>query len=70
MYLIGNGFDLNLGLKSSYNDFYGFYKIQESDSYPVKNFKDNISNNIDKWSDLELALGEYTKEINLSLIHI
>ena len=64
VYLIGNGFDLNLGLKSSYNDFYGFYKIQESDSYPVKNFKDNISNNIDKWSDLELALGEYTKEIN------
>ena len=25
VYLIGNGFDLNLGLKTSYSDFYTYY---------------------------------------------
>lgn len=63
MYLIGNGFDLNLGLRSSYKDFYDYYKSQKNDSSVIKDFKSNISNNLDKWSDLELALGEYTKAI-------
>ena len=63
MYLIGNGFDLNLGLRSSYKDFYDYYKSQENDSSVIKGFKSNISNILDKWSDLELALGEYTKAI-------
>ena len=29
-YLIGNGFDLNLGLKTKYMDFYKYYLEQES----------------------------------------
>lgn len=30
VYIVGNGFDRNLGLKTSYQDFYKFYKAQVS----------------------------------------
>lgn len=29
LYLIGNGFDLKMGLKTRYSDFYDWYKQQE-----------------------------------------
>jgi hypothetical protein len=64
LHIIGNGFDLNLGLKTSYKDFYDFYKVQESTKISINNLKKNISNNYKNWSDLELALGQYTEEFN------
>lgn len=64
LFLIGNGFDLNIGLKSRYADFYKYYNEQESTLDIINNLKSNINNNIQNWSDLELALGEYTKELN------
>lgn len=63
LYIIGNGFDLNLGLKTSYKDFYDYYRSIESEKINVNNLKSNISNNYKNWSDLELALGSYTKEL-------
>lgn len=62
LHIIGNGFDLNLGLKTSYKDFYDFYKNVESSSNSINDLKTNISNNYKNWSDLELALGQYTEE--------
>ncbi len=62
LHIIGNGFDLNLGLKTSYKDFYDFYKNLESTKNSVNKLKTNISNNYKNWSDLELALGQYTEE--------
>lgn len=64
VYLIGNGFDLNLGLKTSYKEFYNYYKTQEDDSPAVHEFKNDISKNLAKWSDLEVRLGEYTKKLS------
>lgn len=63
VYLIGNGFDLNLGLKTSYNDFYNFYTKKKSSSSIVQKFKSSISSDLTKWADLELELGNYTKSI-------
>lgn len=63
LYIIGNGFDLNLGLKTSYKDFYDYYKSIDSPKNSINNLKNNISNNYKNWSDLELALGQYTEEI-------
>jgi hypothetical protein len=60
LYLFGNGFDINLGLKTKYIDFYEYYLKNESDSELVKKLKLNIFDNIKHWSDLELALGGYT----------
>jgi hypothetical protein len=63
LYIIGNGFDLNLGLKSSYKDFYDHYKLIDSPNSDVKNLKRNLSDNDKNWSDLELALGQYTEQL-------
>lgn len=62
LHIIGNGFDLNLGLKTSYKDFYDFYKSIKSSKNSINKLKTNISNNYKNWSDLELALGQYTEE--------
>lgn len=60
---IGNGFDINLGMKTRYSDFYKYYKSVKSQSNLINNLKEEISSNLSTWSDLELALGEYTKKI-------
>lgn len=63
-FLIGNGFDLNLGMKTKYEDFYNYYKTQESSSNLVKSLKNELAEKHENWADLEMALGEYTKKIN------
>lgn len=63
LFILGNGFDINLGLKTRYQDFYDVYSKNHSDHDLVMKLKNHISKNTDGyWSDLELALGEYTKE--------
>lgn len=62
LHILGNGFDLNLGLKTSYKDFYDYYKSVESTRNNINNLKTNISSNYKNWSDLELALGQYSEE--------
>ena len=59
-YIIGNGFDLCLGLNTRYSDFYDYYQNQSSPSEEVKQLKATIDKNKENWVDLELALGEYT----------
>lgn len=59
-FLIGNGFDVNLGLKTRYRDFYKFYLKCETSDLDIENFKREISDNWSKWSDAEQAFGELT----------
>ena len=62
-FLIGNGFDINLGLKTRYVDFYDYYQKHASEhSMILQLIRDD--KNKEKWADLELALGEKLKEIN------
>jgi hypothetical protein len=63
LYIIGNGFDLSLGMKTSYKDFFDKYKSQECQIENVKKLKKNISDYYKNWSDLELAFGQYTAEM-------
>lgn len=63
VYLLGNGFDLNLGLKTSYASFLESYAQSDSKTPKIAEFKANISKNILLWSDLERALGSYTQYI-------
>lgn len=66
VYLIGNGFDINIGLKTRYKDFYDYYLGLDStsDNEQVKRLKSHLKEKLsaeDKyWSDLEIALGNYT----------
>lgn len=61
-FLIGNGFDLNLGLKTSYKNFIEYYLSDtKGDSVIIAAFKDNIDRNKKNWSDAEIEFGNYTE---------
>lgn len=66
VYLIGNGFDVNIGLKTKYKDFYDYYLSldKSADNEQVTKLKQALNPEDQFWSDLEIALGEYT--INFS----
>lgn len=81
-FLIGNGFDLNLGLKTSFSDFFKKYKTlpaiesryagkkatytQEEFETRLNRFKENIDNDIKLWSDFEKRMGIYTDDENIN----
>lgn len=75
-FLLGNGFDVCMDLKTRYIDFYkGHYLLLNRDNLPayLKTFRESIQtfvfNNGKKaekdidWSDLEFALGQYSEKI-------
>ena len=62
-FLIGNGFDRNLGLDTTYSDFVKHYKRIEPKTDNLKNFHKYIKENEELWSAAEIAMGEYTGEL-------
>jgi hypothetical protein len=74
--MIGNGFDIALGIQSSYVDFYNWYCGKPSNSLQIANFKDHIQADISRdvpddektWADFELGLGEYTSKFTKSTV--
>lgn len=61
--MIGNGFDLNLNLKTSYKDFYNYYTAKTKDDIDDI-ISISIKNNYELWADLELGLGLLLKDID------
>lgn len=65
VFLIGNGFDLNLGLETSYPKFYDWYYKQDTTKESVQLFKKALSEEkgrrIELWRDLELFIGDSSK---------
>ena len=59
-FLIGNGFDRNLGLETTYSDFVKEYKKTNGSTETLKEFRAYIKDNEELWSTAEVALGEYT----------
>lgn len=61
-FLIGNGFDINLGLKTRYTNFYPYYL----EKYPEEMIAKFISQdkNYENWADLELGLGDMLEFIS------
>ena len=59
-FLVGNGFDRNLGLNTAYSDFIRYYKTLETDDEDIKRFRKHIKENEELWSDAELEIGRYT----------
>lgn len=68
VFIIGNGFDICLGLKTQYKDFYNYYLNKETpeDKPQVKNLKEHLKKDhsgedgYKYWSDLEIGMGNYT----------
>ena len=62
-FLIGNGFDLKLGLNTRYSDFYSYYHEKASkESIILKWMKEDDDKG--NWADLEMALGNKIKDID------
>lgn len=58
-FLIGNGFDVNLGLKTRYTDFYPYYLGKKHGDLLFNAIADNYEN----WADLEVFLGQFLNQI-------
>lgn len=58
-FLIGNGFDLNLNLNTRYSDFYKYYIENNPNDLISKSIKEDY----EIWSDLEMGLGGFLKNI-------
>lgn len=60
-FLIGNGFDVNLGLKTQYTEFYPTY-FEKCEQLPddscVKKFCEKIKKDYENWSNFELAFSK------------
>lgn len=70
VHVIGNGFDLNQGLPTSYAHFYEYYfqlLPQDSDTEAVLKLREKLRERLydkqtDRWADLEKTLGDLTTE--------
>lgn len=69
-FLIGNGFDLNLGLETKYEQFIKYYQNQSHDKEDLSDhqketltyFKNSIKSDEALWSNAEIAVGQSTKK--------
>lgn len=61
LFIIGNGFDLGLNMKTRYEDIYNKYIFTPSKSSVISKFKNELSKRkpYDKWSDFEMGMAEY-----------
>lgn len=57
-YLIGNGFDIGLGLNTRYQDFLDTYLSVSGSTALLSQFKNHIDKDRETWSDAELAFGQ------------
>lgn len=66
-FLLGNGFDINLGLKTQYSDVYEEYIKTNPSSEVVSKFiaslKQDKTSKYKLWSDFEIGMGQYAKEL-------
>lgn len=62
-FLIGNGFDIGLGLKSRFSDYFPVYLKQSLEKdVSLQQFAKKVDKNRDEWSYFERQLGIYTQE--------
>lgn len=60
-FIIGNGFDMSLDLKTGYKNFYPYFQEKAGeDNILVDKIKADEKKKYANWSDLELALGKFT----------
>lgn len=64
-FLIGNGFDVGIGMKSRFKNFFPIYQEQSKNKPErIKQLSDEIGTDHDTWADFEAELGRYTIKFN------
>lgn len=61
-FLVGNGFDIHMGLATAYSEVKSHYIKLEKDDLRLQAFQRSMSENGSYWSNFELALGQYTEK--------
>ena len=65
-FLIGNGFDIGMGLRSKFSHYFSQYVEESKDKDRIfKEFADEIDENRAEWSYFEKKLGEYTEKFTV-----
>lgn len=60
-FLIGNGFDVGVGMRSKFKDFFPIYEVKSKDKDDrIKMLSEEIKGDYETWADFESALGRYT----------
>jgi len=64
-FLMGNGFDVGIGMKSKFKDFFPIYQ-EKSHEKPerIRQLANEIGQDYETWADFESALGKYTVKFN------
>lgn len=63
LYIIGNGLDIALNMKTSYQDFFKYYLTIPSDDKDIMAMKKDIqSHKYETWADLEIGMGLYSSQ--------
>lgn len=64
LFILGNGFDLSLGLDTSYKSFLKHYlnNHQPTSNSLIADFKNEIWDNLDTWADFEICLGQWLND--------
>ena len=63
LFFIGNGFDLNIGIKTRFKDVLSLYIKEASVDLVIGSFKESINQNIKTWSNFEEKIGSYSDEM-------
>lgn len=66
-FLVGNGFDVGLGIKTQYKHFYEYFIEKGTEENIIRHqlLDAKKKGTYNTWADLEKALGEYTKEVSM-----
>lgn len=60
-FLIGNGFDVGIGMSSRFKDFFPIYQfISKDKALEIRKLSEEIKSDLATWADFELAIGMYT----------
>lgn len=72
VFLIGNGFDVGMGLRTQYRDFYELYTHPKSVYYPkdadIRGLAETIDANEPHWSYYEKSIGEYARTFDTEYV--
>lgn len=60
-FIVGNGLDISLGMKTSYRDFFNY--VESNHLHPENRIYKAIHESPETWADFELSLGHYTNYI-------
>lgn len=69
-FFIGNGFDVGVGMKSKFKDFFPIYKeMSKTKDIRIKQLSDEIEKDYETWADFEKALGDYIEKFTPETKH-